>query len=107
MCKIYPLLTLSALCISESCIKTKINLNIYFHTSLWCLKRFYKASKAFMKPFEATQRKMKIEIESNFLSLSGIGTGRVNFHQSKVFIKTEVDWVIKKGSINTLVPGVH
>ena len=31
--------TLPAPCISESCIKIKINLNFYFHTSLWCLKR--------------------------------------------------------------------
>ena len=28
--------------ISESCIKIKINLNFYFCTSLWCLKRFYE-----------------------------------------------------------------
>ena len=25
-------------CISESCIGTKIKLNFYFHTSLWCFK---------------------------------------------------------------------
>ena len=36
------LLTLSVTCISESCIKSKISLNFYFHTSLWCLKRFYE-----------------------------------------------------------------
>ena len=35
-------LTLKDLCISESCIEIKIELNFYFHTSLWCLKRFYK-----------------------------------------------------------------
>ena len=28
--------------ISESCIEIKIELNFYFHTSLWCLKRFYE-----------------------------------------------------------------
>ena len=28
--------------ISESCIKIKIKLNFYFHTSLWCLRRFYE-----------------------------------------------------------------
>ena len=32
-------LTLPAPFISESCVKTKINLNFYFHTSLWYLKR--------------------------------------------------------------------
>ena len=35
-------LTLPAPFISESCIEIKINLNFYFHTSLWCLKRFYE-----------------------------------------------------------------
>ena len=29
-------------CISESCIEIKIKLNVYFHTSLWCLKRIYE-----------------------------------------------------------------
>ena len=27
--------------ISESCIEIKIELNLYSHTSLWCLKGFY------------------------------------------------------------------
>ena len=36
------LLTLPVLCISESYIEIKIKLNFYFHTSLWCLKRFYE-----------------------------------------------------------------
>ena len=34
------ILTLCVQCISESCIKIKTSLNFYFHTSLWCLKRF-------------------------------------------------------------------
>ena len=29
-------------CISESCIEIKIKLNVYFHTSLWCLERIYE-----------------------------------------------------------------
>ena len=28
--------------ISKSCIKIKIKLNFYSHTSLWCLERFYE-----------------------------------------------------------------
>ena len=48
--------------ISESCIEIKIELNFYFHTSLWCLKRFTKALKAFIKPFEIPQRSVKIKI---------------------------------------------
>ena len=35
-------LALLAPCISESRIEMKINLNLYFHTSLWYLKRFFK-----------------------------------------------------------------
>ena len=54
-------LTLPTPCISESCIKIKINLNFYFHTSLRCLKRFYEGLKG-LKPFEAPQRRVKIKI---------------------------------------------
>ena len=36
------ILTLNVPCISESCIEMKIKLNFCFHTSLWCLKRFYE-----------------------------------------------------------------
>ena len=36
-----------------------------------------KALKVFIKPFEAPQRSVKIKIELNFFSSSGIGTGRV------------------------------
>ena len=35
-------LTLIDPLISESCIGIKIELNFYFQTSLWCLKRFYE-----------------------------------------------------------------
>ena len=66
------ILTLNGPCISESCIEIKIKVNVYFDTSLWCLKRF-------MKPFEAPQRSAKIKIQLNFFSSSGIGTGRVKF----------------------------
>ena len=66
------LLTLPAPCISESCIEIKIKLNFFFHTSLWCLKKFYeglkdfKSLKAFIKHFEAPQRSVKIKIQLNF-----------------------------------------
>ena len=42
--RILPLLPLIALnpLISESCIEIKIELNFYFHTSLWCVKGFYE-----------------------------------------------------------------
>ena len=41
-------------------------------------KGFMKAFKAFIKPFEALQRSVKIKIYVNFFSSSGIGVGRVN-----------------------------
>ena len=45
------LLTLLAQCISESCIKIKINSNFYFHTSLWSIKKFYEGLKSIHKTF--------------------------------------------------------
>ena len=38
-------LTLPVPCISKSYVKIKVKLNFYFHTSLWCLKRFYEGLK--------------------------------------------------------------
>ena len=43
--------------ILESWIKIKINLNFYFHTSLWCLKRFYEDLKGLQKTFRGTKKK--------------------------------------------------
>ena len=42
--------------------REKIKLNFYFHTFFWCLKRFMKAFKAFIKPLEAPQRSVKVKI---------------------------------------------
>ena len=43
--------------------REKINLNFYFHTSLWYLKRFYEGLKGLhKKPFEAPQKSVKIKI---------------------------------------------
>ena len=58
------ILTLKDLFISESCIEIKIKLNFYFHTSLWCLKRFYEG-----------------------LTLSGIVTLRVKLFKTFIFYK--------------------
>ena len=35
----------------------KIKLNVYFHTSLWCLKRFYEGLKGLHKTFWGTTKK--------------------------------------------------
>ena len=42
--------------ISESCIEIKIELNFYFHTSLWCLRRFYEGLKGLPKTFWGTTK---------------------------------------------------
>ena len=52
-------LTLLAPCILESCSWMKIKLNFYFHTSLWCLKRFYEGLKGLHKTFWDTTKKCK------------------------------------------------
>ena len=44
-------ITLTVPCISESCIEIKIKLNCYFHTSLWCLKRYYEDLYGLHKTF--------------------------------------------------------
>ena len=56
------ILALSASYISENYFKIKINLNFYFRTSLWCLRRFYGGLKYLHKTFEAPQRSPKVKI---------------------------------------------
>ena len=62
MLHIPNVLTLNVMCISKSFIEIKIKLNFYFHTFLWCPEGFMKAFKAFIKPFKAPQRSVKIKI---------------------------------------------
>ena len=54
-------LTLPVPCISENCIKIKINLMV----------------QSFIKLFEAPQRSVKIKIKVNFFSSPRIGKGRL------------------------------
>ena len=49
-------LTLKDPFISERCIEIKIELNFYFHTSLWCLKRFYEGLWGLRKTFWGTTK---------------------------------------------------
>ena len=37
--------------------REKINLNVYFHTSLWCLKKFYEGLKGLYQTFWCTTKK--------------------------------------------------
>ena len=50
------ILALSDPSISESCIQMKINLNFYFDTSLWCLKRLYEGLYGLHKIFWGTTK---------------------------------------------------
>ena len=36
--------------------REKINLNFYFHTSLWCLKKFFESLKGHHKTFWGTTK---------------------------------------------------
>ena len=73
-------LTLPTLCISESCIKIKINTSSINTFTLLCgaSKRFMKVFKTFIKAFEAPQRSNKTKSLVNFFCSSGIETVRVN-----------------------------
>ena len=62
-------LTLPAPRISQCWIKIQINLNFYFHASLWCLKRFYEDLQGLHKIFCGTTKK--------FENMSRIGAERV------------------------------
>ena len=74
------LLTLPAPCISESFVKMEINLIFFFALVCAVWKGFMKPFNAFIKPFEAPQRSVKIKNQVNFLSSSGIETRRVKIH---------------------------
>ena len=56
--------------LSPSCSvpgQRKINVNFYFHTSLWCLKRFYEDLKGLHKTFWDATEKCENENLSKFL----------------------------------------
>ena len=57
-------LTIPAPSISDSC--TKIKTNFYFHTSLWCLIRFYEGLSGLHKTFWDTTMKCKNKKSSLF-----------------------------------------
>ena len=45
-----------------------------------------KALKAFIKPFEAPQRSVKINISFNFFSSSGIETGSIKMQRYHIYM---------------------
>ena len=83
----------------QSCIKGKINLNFYFHISLWCFKSFIKAFKAtaFLTSFRSFFKKMqrdqpwhahclffKFQAKCSFVSSYNCFTK--NYYRKKFFI---------------------
>ena len=62
--------------------KKKYNLNFYFHTSLWCLKRFYEGLKDVYKTFWRTTKECenkKIKLIFILIQLSEIPrVGRIH-----------------------------
>ena len=77
------MLTLPVPCISGSCTEIKMKLNFYFHTSLWCLKRFYEGlNKGLHKTFSGTTKQCKnknLTSELNFWKIRVIRTLSVIF----------------------------
>ena len=67
-----------------------------FISTLLCgaSKGSMKALKAFIKPFEAPQRSV------NFLSSSGIGTGKVNHNQNNILNEVDLDFHKRLGKKN-------
>ena len=64
-------------------------LKLYFHTSLWCRKGFMKPLKAFMKPFEAPQRSVKIKMYVNLTQNVDCNDFELNQHIfSQTYIRT-------------------
>ena len=63
----------------------KIKLNFYFHTLCGASKGFMKVLKAFIKPFEAPQRSVKIKIELNFYLNPAIARFEQNLSSISLF----------------------
>ena len=58
-------------------IEIKSYINFYFYTSSWCFRKIYKSQIAFIKPFEAPERSVKMKNLYHFSPVFRIGTTRV------------------------------
>ena len=79
------LFTLPALCISELYSKIKINLNFFFHFSLWCL-RFFEGLQGVYKNFLRTAKKCENKNVKLILCLR-LGSGREGLVQSSDYCR--------------------
>ena len=75
-------LTLIDPCISESYIEIKIKFKFYFHTSLWCLKRFYEVLQGLHKTFRGTTMKCENKINLIFSLRPGLGREALKISQN-------------------------
>ena len=66
--------------------KKRKNLNFYFHTSLWCLKRFYEGLKSLHKTFWGTTKKCEIRNLSFNLSFISIQHSEIHGLMGRVII---------------------
>ena len=48
-------------------LREKVKLNFYFHTSFWCLKRFYESLKDLHKTFLGAKQKCQNKNLTEFL----------------------------------------
>ena len=60
--KISGYLKISTLLVPIPRTKREINWNIYFHFSLWCLKRFYESFKSLQKTFRGTAKRCEKKV---------------------------------------------
>ena len=77
--------------------KKKYNLNFYFHTSLWCLKRFYEGLKDVYKTFWRTTKECenkKIKLIFILIQLSEIP--RVGRIHNRILLKPWLRFSISK-----------
>ena len=95
-------LTFPAPCISESCIKIKINfyfINFSF-SHFFVVHFFMKAFKAFIKPFEAPQRRVETRILSLRPELAREG---LTVHGNHIKINSPISYFIIPCSIGAII----
>ena len=101
------LLTLKDPFISESCIEIKIESNFFFTFLRGASKGFMKAFKAFIKLFKAPQSSVKIKIQLNFFTLSGIGTRRVQVSNASIKYVWYLPEIFSRFNFNRTNSDIH